>query len=350
MNSRRRSPTFALGCLAVLLCTLGLAPKAHAVNSTACTVSSGTLTINPVTISSNVQIGPIGSPANVTLTFTCAKGAFNGNPLNTTIQANISGLSTVLSPTSGYFPSGINGISVLFSMASTAGTSTGTGSVPVPPPSSGVDNAGMGNGREALFTFPYTGNNAKVTATLAFTAQLYVTGPVTGGGTTTLTSLITSFENYTYGSTDSSSPYGSLNMTPVIVTRSSCAGSSPNVTLPPVFASALNANGATSGQTPFSLSITGCPNGTKLAISFSGTQDGTATTVTQSTGSATNVGVQLLTSAKAAVDITGTQTTNLGTVANGGSMTVPYYAQYYATGQATSGTVNAAVTYTLTYP
>ena len=208
----------------------------------------------------------------------------------------------------------------------------------------------MGNGSRALFTVLNSSNASKVTVSLQFTAQLYVTGTVTGGGTTSLTNLITSFENYSYGTTDSSSTYGSLTMTPVVVTRSSCAGASPTVTLPPVFTSALNASGATAGQTPFSLNITGCPNGTKLDISFSGTQAGTSTSVAQSTGSATNVGVQLLTSAKAAVDITGTVTSSLGTAATGGSLSVPYYAQYYATGQATSGTVAAAVTYTLTYP
>jgi major type 1 subunit fimbrin (pilin) len=344
MNARRRSPAFALGCLAMLLCALGLAPKAHAANSSPCTVAATTLKMpTSVTISSSTQPGPIGSAAQVTVTFTCAQKAFSGSPANTTIQANISGLSAVLSSTSGYFPSGINGISVLFSMATSAGNGESV------PPSGQIDNPGMGNGRQALFTM-LDPKNTTITDTLQFTAQLYVTGPVTSGGTTTLTQLISNFQNYTFGSTDSSSTYGSLSITPVVVTRSSCSGASPNVTLPPVFTSALNTAGATSGQTPFSLNITGCPNGTKLAISFSGTQAGTSTTVSQSTGSANNVGVQLLTSAKAAVDITGTQTTSLGTVANGGSLSVPYYAQYYATGQATAGTVAAAVTYTLTYP
>ncbi len=345
MNARRLSQKWALGCLAVLIGALGVTSRAHAATSVACKSSAVTLSIpTPITISSSVQNGPIGSAGQAQVLITCQKSALDGSPSNTTIQANISAITSVLNSNQAFFASGINGISVELTAVSPASNGQ-----PVPP-SGSIDSPGLGNGTRALVTVFNPSNSSSVSVTLTFNAQLYVTGTVTGGGTTTLTRLITSFENYTFGSTDSSTTYGSLNLNKVVVNRSSCQGSSPTVALPPVLTSALSTAGATAGTTPFSLSITGCPTGTQLAISFSSVQDGSATTVAQSTGSASNVGVQMLNSARTPVDITGTQTTNLGTVSSGGNLSVPYYAQYYATGQAGIGTVSAAVTYTLTYP
>jgi type 1 fimbria pilin len=354
MTYRHHSLTQILVCFACLLGMLIWAPRTLAQNSNPCTASSITLNIpTPVTISSSVMQGPIGTPGSATVTFTCPASAFyslNGGTYNTTLQTNISGATGTNASGQTLYPSGINGISVVLTPATTASNGN-----PVPPPSPVGNGVAGGNGRNALVTLLYSGtpgrNSSSVTVTVTFTAQLYVTGTVTGGGTTTLGSLISSFQNYTYGVTNSNTtPYGGLSVNAVTVNLSACKANSPTVVMPTVSMSSLNTTGATTGTTPFSLNITGCPVGTQLAISFSGTLSGSSTTVLQSTGTATNVGVQMLNSAMTAVDMTGTQTNSLGTVTSSGSMTVPYYARYYATGQAGAGSVAATATFTLSYP
>jgi type 1 fimbria pilin len=354
MKNRHHSLMQPIVWFACMLCMLIWAPRTLAQDANPCTATTVTISLpSTVTISANAPQGPIGTAGNGTVSFSCPTSAFYSlvrGTYNTTLQTNISGASGTNASGQTLYPSGITGISVVLTPATTASNGAA-----VPPPSPIGNGVAGGNGRNSLVTLVYPGtpksNGSPVNVTVGFTAQLYVTGTVTSGGTTTLTSLISSFQNYTYGVNDSNAtPYGALNVNTVTVNVASCKANSPTVVLPTVTTAALTASGATTGVTPFSLNITGCPAGTQLAITFSGTQSGTSTTVLKSTGTAANVGVQMLNSAGTAVDITGTQATSLGTIPSSGAVTVPYSAEYYATGRAGAGTVTATATFTLSYP
>jgi type 1 fimbria pilin len=122
------------------------------------------------------------------------------------------------------------------------------------------------------------------------------------------------------------------------------------VILPAVTPAALPSNNSVAGKTPFNIQLS-CPNAsasTKLYIQFDATSVNTTTykTVIKNTGSATNVGVQLLNGATA---VTFGSATKIGNSIASGLLTLPYFAQYYRTGAISSGGVNATATFTITY-
>ncbi|MDB5768848.1 MAG: fimA [Collimonas fungivorans] len=134
------------------------------------------------------------------------------------------------------------------------------------------------------------------------------------------------------------------------------------VALLPVQTTALSADGAVAAAKPFSivLGTTGgatCPDGTRAAILFD-TSSPMIDPVTgnlknsTATGSATNVQVQILDSlnANAPVNLaSGNETTEV--TAAGGTATLPFQAEYKATGgAATAGTVATSVGYTVIFP
>jgi type 1 fimbria pilin len=73
---------------------------------------------------------------------------------------------------------------------------------------------------------------------------------------------------------------------------------------------------------------------------------GSATGTIVSTGTAANVNVQLLDGSFNPVTFGTAQ--SLGAAPNG-TLSIPYYAQYYATGAAGAGSVKASATFTMTY-
>ena len=117
------------------------------------------------------------------------------------------------------------------------------------------------------------------------------------------------------------------------------------VVLPTVSTNALKAAGNVAGRTPFKINLT-CQAGANVFITMSPSSAGSATGTIANNGTATNVNVQLLDSAFNAVTFNTSK--SLGAAPNG-SMSVPYYAQYYATGATGAGTVKATATFTLTY-
>jgi major type 1 subunit fimbrin (pilin) len=140
------------------------------------------------------------------------------------------------------------------------------------------------------------------------------------------------------------------------------SGSAANVTatLPTVTAGALATAGATAGTSnlgDIKLSLTGCSGtATKAVARFEN-----GATVDQSSGylinqasasPATNVQVRLLNQNMQPINIT--TNANNDIVANGAAIagnaaTLNYFAQYYATGKATAGSVNTSVLYTMQY-
>lgn len=286
---------------------------------------------------SSTAYGPIGSPVQVSITFNCDKNVFAGQVQQISIFAQPAA-GGIVDPTYGLlFPTGVSNIYLRLAALAPAYPLT--------------------NQRTALIDVV----KSSPSATVWFQAQ-YIklgTGAVNSGTLSTISSVITSFNNADTFSPGGSSIYGSLNVTgSTTITSVSCTATSPTVVLPTAFKNALASVGATSGRTPFAINISGCPTGVQVAISLSGTpaiSSGTPLPATsgiaKSSGSDPNVAVQILDGdTLAPVDISGTQTKSLGTTQSGVTLISHYYAQYYAVQPAAGGTVASYLTYTLSYP
>jgi major type 1 subunit fimbrin (pilin) len=114
----------------------------------------------------------------------------------------------------------------------------------------------------------------------------------------------------------------------------------------------FSAVGSTKNATAFNVKLTDCNAGTKVTMTTSGTID-TAPSVLKNTGSATQVGVQLLLAASvgstSGTPITLNSALDLGAVDASNAMTVPLVAQFYRLGTMTPGTVAATATLSFTY-
>lgn len=141
------------------------------------------------------------------------------------------------------------------------------------------------------------------------------------------------------------------------VTDNTCVVTTPQgkdltVTLPTVSKLSLASPGATAGRTPFTLGLTGCQAGNVGTYFEPGATVDFATGLLNNAGSATNVKVQLLGDNNEAIKVLAGPQANsqFVTVANAdGSADLNYYAEYYATGAATSGNVTTSVKYTIIY-
>lgn len=111
--------------------------------------------------------------------------------------------------------------------------------------------------------------------------------------------------------------------------------------------------GSTQNATAFNVNLVDCVPGTKVTMTVAGTMD-TVSSVLQSTGTATNVGIQLLQAASVGAT-TGTplvlnSAINMGAVGSSSTtMTIPLVAQFYRLGTMTAGTVVATATVNFTY-
>ena len=127
------------------------------------------------------------------------------------------------------------------------------------------------------------------------------------------------------------------------------------VTLPTVPTTALAVTGNTAGQTPFSLSVAGC-NATAATrgIHYTLTPsayfgfDAINNSLLAITGTATNVGVEILEGATPIAFVGAAhQTPNVTLTSGAGSVSLA--ARYKATGAATAGTVTSVLGWTLVY-
>lgn len=142
------------------------------------------------------------------------------------------------------------------------------------------------------------------------------------------------------------------------VTDNTCVVTTPQgknltVTLPTVSKLSLAEAGKTAGRTPFTLGLSNCKVNDIVRTYFEpGPTVDFATGLLNNAGSATNVKVQLLGDSNKPIKVLAGPQANsqFVTVANAdGSADLNYYAEYYATGQATSGDVTTSVQYTITY-
>ncbi|MGH8785199.1 MAG: fimbrial protein [Cupriavidus necator] len=128
------------------------------------------------------------------------------------------------------------------------------------------------------------------------------------------------------------------------------------VTLPTVSASTLAQAGDTSGQTPFYIALTNCtPNTGNVHTYFEAgpTTDTTTGNLIVDGGGATNVQIRLLNGGTNNTPIKAgfadpAQNSTVYSI-NSGAAKLEYYAQYYATGQATAGAANSTVMYSIAY-
>jgi major type 1 subunit fimbrin (pilin) len=117
----------------------------------------------------------------------------------------------------------------------------------------------------------------------------------------------------------------------------------------------LVAAGATAGDTPFSIELTGCSPSVPVRAFFSSASSGIdgATGRLKNTGLATNVEVQLLNSASAPIALNGANATAQGdtlkTTNATGAATLSYTARYFASGATGAGSVNSSVMYEIVY-
>ncbi|MFM0157336.1 fimbrial protein [Paraburkholderia sediminicola] len=130
-----------------------------------------------------------------------------------------------------------------------------------------------------------------------------------------------------------------------------------SITLAPVSSGTLSAQGAvagTSSPTDLALNLSGCTGtATKAIARFEN-----GPTVNQNSGNllnagtATNLEVRLLNAQMQPINITTNSNNQLASNASTittGAANLKYFAQYYATGKATPGTVNTSVQYTMQY-
>ncbi|TAM16866.1 MAG: type 1 fimbrial protein [Rhodanobacter sp.] len=342
-----------------------LARAARGATAPKCTAtpSGATITIaSPLSITPNAMNGtPIGDPASVTVSIDCSQ-AFLNTPNYyddfTPLAGRLAARDTVNAPPGGQgimFKTNVAGISVLLTAAPNQANSGPNGRNGGPGWHLGTISCDSGAN-------PYCTPNP-ISAT--FTAQLVKTGPV-APSTVHSIQLLRFYESdfvppnpdgtATTPYPNDSYSYGTLTLNAVTVSLGSCSVSGPSqglvVTLPTISVSALNGTGMVAGTTPFQIQYS-CSSGASLSITLNTATPGTASGVilppiSCAAGTpAANVGVRLLQGNQQAVDFGTAQA--LGASPNG-TLTIPYYAQYYATGSSVgAGPVCATATFTMSY-
>ncbi|WP_288395561.1 fimbrial protein [uncultured Acinetobacter sp.] len=156
-------------------------------------------------------------------------------------------------------------------------------------------------------------------------------------------------------STVFAAPDGTVTVTGKIVDQTCTVGGTSGkytVVLPTVAKSSLATAATTNGDTKFTINLTACPAG-NVGVYYDNTNPNTNTAGRlNNTGSATNVNIQLLNSAKAVIDLSKDSAGQNIVTSNvtSGSASLDFYARYYATGATTAGDVSTTVTYYVVYP
>ena len=303
-----------------------------------CTFGSGT---SPSSVSFTVS-----SP--VTIPFTLATGA----TLATTGQ---------VSPSN---PPSVNcTANVKYGIVNQVGSNTPTGGsnyiYPTNVPGVGYQlyhAAGTSTSASFMFPFPNGDSGAASTSTFSVTTALTLaqTGPIANGS-----QLLagTRLANWQWGSIV---PEYFVVANTVTFAASACLVTiSPiAVTLPTVSRQTLAGTGSTAGTTAFNIQLN-CPSASTaaLSINFSGTRvSSTYSNVLKNTGTATNVGVQMLDQSGNPITFNNNnpnnKTSNLISLGatDIGPMTLPFAARYYATSTTVqAGSVVATATFNLIY-
>ncbi len=128
------------------------------------------------------------------------------------------------------------------------------------------------------------------------------------------------------------------------------SGGAVAVLLPSVATTSLAANGATAGLKAFTIGLTCSAAGNATAYFEAGPNIDTSGRL-KNNGTAGNVQVQLLNSTSGVINLANGSTlqNNPLTPVASGANNLNYFAQYYATGAATAGSVSTSVVYTMQY-
>ncbi len=145
---------------------------------------------------------------------------------------------------------------------------------------------------------------------------------------------------------------GNITANTCVIT--SGTGGVQTVTLPTVMADTLNAAGKTAGTTPFTVQLSSCsPESGDVALYFEPGANTDMATGRLNTVGAANVQVNLLNDSMERIELNQpsptaqkSQTVSIA----GGSATLNYFAEYYATGVAGTGAVNTSTFFSIVYP
>lgn len=342
-----------------------MAFAATAAQSPPCTpsTSNATITIPPVSLAPGAKNGLIGSAATTTVTISCIN-AFLITPNlydNFLIwSGNLAALDSANAPPGGIgimFQTNIQGIDVRLTAKQTQASSTATGP-------NGTSGWELGQVDCQGYTNNYSCNPDPLT--VKFTAQLVKTGPVAAGTVNSIQLLqmynsdnVPSDPNDPQDYPVPSNTFSTLTLNPVTLNMSTCsvsAGSSNlSVTLPLIVSNALPTTGAVAGKTAFAIQYDCASANTNFSLhmTMSTANPGTATGVIMPSAScsagtpASNVGIQLLQGNLQPVPFDTAQ--SLGNPPSG-TLTLNYYAQYYATGSPIgAGAVCGTATFTMSY-
>jgi type 1 fimbria pilin len=328
-----------------------------------CTPSTASATItipSPISIAPGTANGLIGNAGSVTVSINCVNAFFNTTNLDddfslwTGIQAALDSTNAPPGGTGIMFQTNVPGIDIRLTASTTQASSSTTGP-------NGLSGWIMGQIDCSGYTTGYNCTNNPLS--VKFTAQLVKTGPIAPGTINSIQLLeLYDFDNVPTNGNDPepfnspSSAFGTLTVNAVTLNMSTCsvsAGSANlSVTLPTIVTSALAATNSVAGQTSFPIQYT-CPSGWALYMTMSTANPGSVNGVIMPSTScsagtpAANVGIQLLQSNQQAVQFNTAQ--SVGNSPNG-TLTLNYYAQYYATGSPIgSGAVCGTATFTMSY-
>lgn len=136
------------------------------------------------------------------------------------------------------------------------------------------------------------------------------------------------------------------------LTANTCSinnGSSADITvsLPTVSASSLQSAVQTAGSTRFSIQLSNCTASVAQTYFEAGPNISDSGNL-RNNGSASNVEVQLLNNQGQVINLQNNSNSQQMNIVAGGA-SLDYYAQYYATGQSSAGSVSSSVKYTITY-
>lgn len=361
-----RRPLRLLALSLLVLCGfIGLAPTAMAAANPSCSGGpSGTLTMPSVTVPSNTPVGTLlGNQVSITATFNCTGvpyvTAANGGTNSAGIQVfNL--LPSQLYPTQAP-PAGSTNINVITYATNVPGIGI---QVTINPGMSGYDVTPGDQQANAYMVGHVPAPSGSMSVT--YTAQLIVInnngGQVSYGTISNSTALLTyywyvrgcqSVSGGCNGKQVSTALGTTLSLSSgTIIAAPTCtinAGSAAQViTLPAISTATLAARGSVSGLKAFSIGLT-CQTGVNATIAWTSAQSTTTAGLMTSTGTANNIGVQLLDENQDPLPW-GTATTITGASA-GGVVTLPYYAQYYRSGNGSVsvGTVSSKATFTVNY-
>lgn len=122
------------------------------------------------------------------------------------------------------------------------------------------------------------------------------------------------------------------------------------VTLNPVRASALDSAGKTSTPTNFALALRGCTKGATVGLKFDKTNVDPSTGTLNNTGTAQKVNIQIVNGSGTAMNLNTQDKSDYVTPsADDNLVTYNYKAQYFATGEATAGSVNTFAVFNIDY-